>query len=151
MLFFLNVRITFKIQCSKILYLNLSNQSDIINEKFEIWSRLQNKPIAHCGNIAFCISFGMDWKILDIWDSTWTNCEYAFKDSIQQNTLAENQNRFIEQLKNNPKIHKKTPRMEFFFNSLNAKVSIILKPVNWITKKINWLVSIWWQICHLMS
>ena len=32
------------------------------------------------------------------------------------------------------------------FNSLNAKVAIIQKPVNWFTLQINWLVSIWWQL-----
>ena len=39
----------------------------------------------------------------------------------------------------------------FFFNSFNAKVAIILKPVNWFALQINWRVSIWWWIWHLMS
>ena len=29
-------------------------------------------------------------------------------------------------------------------NSLNAKVVIILKPINWFAEQINWPVSIWW-------
>ena len=36
-------------------------------------------------------------------------------------------------------------------NWLNAKVIIIKKPVNWFVEQINLLVSIWWQLWHLVS
>ena len=29
--------------------------------------------------------------------------------------------------------------------SLNTKASIIYKPVNWFSAKINWLASAWWE------
>ena len=41
--------------------------------------------------------------------------------------------------------------MEIQLNSLNAKVVIKKKPVNWFAKQINWLVSTWWQLWHLIS
>ena len=31
-----------------------------------------------------------------------------------------------------------------YFNSLNAKVIILQKPVNWFALQINWLVFVWW-------
>ena len=39
----------------------------------------------------------------------------------------------------------------FPFNSLNAKIAMIQKPINWFAEQINWLVSIWWQLWCLLS
>ena len=40
--------------------------------------------------------------------------------------------------------------MDSILDSLKAEVVIIKKQVNWFALQINWLVSIWWQLWHLM-
>ena len=40
---------------------------------------------------------------------------------------------------------------EEYVKPLNAGAVLIQKPVDWFTKQVNWLVSIWEQHWHLMG
>ena len=124
----------FKSSCAKKVFWKKAVLINFANftGKHQCWSLFLIKRLQHrCFSVKFAkllrthfLKNICEWVLLDNWN-LWSivNLKYCIINNV----------------------------LFLLLHSLNAKVSIIQKPVNWFAEKINWRVSIWSQLWRWIS